>query len=322
MLTPNIYLRNDVKDNINGVDSIIFDCDGVLIDITNSYDLAIKKTVGYILKKIFNTKIHYIVTHRIIDSFKATGGFNDEVDVVYAIILAFVAAKKSNKHNSQFIYEIIANSDNTGIKSVEKYIKMLQIDISHIIEKLGYPYNPNNILCSIFDQFFYGSELYYSIYKKKPELICTGFIKNDKLIVTRYLLLELKRKFNDKIAIVTGRGIQSIKYSLRDLLYYFNVNNSMFLDDESRKLAKPNPISLINSINRLNSSHCLYIGDSIEDLIMADKATQLGFKTTFCGIFGCSNDQDNKIKLFKGKNVELILKSIDHLPNVLNLIKK
>jgi len=32
------------------IDSIIFDCDGVLIDITKSYDETIIKTVQYVLE--------------------------------------------------------------------------------------------------------------------------------------------------------------------------------------------------------------------------------------------------------------------------------
>jgi len=32
-------------------DSIIFDCDGVLIDVTKSYDTTINKTISYVLRK-------------------------------------------------------------------------------------------------------------------------------------------------------------------------------------------------------------------------------------------------------------------------------
>ena len=33
-------------------DSIIFDCDGVLIDVTKSYDTTINETISYVLKEI------------------------------------------------------------------------------------------------------------------------------------------------------------------------------------------------------------------------------------------------------------------------------
>ena len=31
---------------------VIFDCDGVLIDVTKSYDVTINKTISYVLKEI------------------------------------------------------------------------------------------------------------------------------------------------------------------------------------------------------------------------------------------------------------------------------
>ena len=47
-----IYLQEGINEKLNDVDSVIFDCDGVLIDITNSYDLAIQRTTEYVLKEI------------------------------------------------------------------------------------------------------------------------------------------------------------------------------------------------------------------------------------------------------------------------------
>ena len=37
---------------VDEFDSIIFDCDGVLIDVTKSYDTTINKTISYALKEM------------------------------------------------------------------------------------------------------------------------------------------------------------------------------------------------------------------------------------------------------------------------------
>jgi len=134
------------------------------------------------------------------------------------------------------------------------------------------------------------------------------------------LIEALKEKFNDKIAIVTGRGFNAISSSLKEILNQFNVENSVFLEDESRDLAKPNPQSLIRAMKGLNSKNCLYVGDSMEDIILTEKASELGFQATFCGIYGSSKLPEMKKNMFAKKNASLVLESINSLPKALNLV--
>ncbi len=314
-----IYIDDTIS--INEFDAIIFDCDGVLIDVTNSYDNAIIKTTDFVLKNFANVFNATPVTRQIIDDFKKTGGFNDEVDLTYAAIISLTAANKLNKDGAKFILEAIENADQTGINSVEKYLDKLNADVSDIRKKLSYPgRHSENLLYSVFDQLFYGETLYQKLFNKKSQFNEKGFIDNDKVLVSKELLDNLRKKFDDKTAIVTGRGLDSISYSLKELLNQFNIKNSVFLEDESRELAKPNPEVLLRSIRGLNSSHCLYVGDSMEDLIMAQKATEIGKKTTFCGIIGTSNNPSEKRSFFEKNGAILILDSIQLLPKVLNLV--
>ena len=300
-------------------DSIIFDCDGVLVDITNSYDQTIVKTTKYVLETLAKINDSIQIDFKIIDGFKSTGGFNDEVDLTYAAILSIVAAKKLKKDQTEFINLVINNSDSTGIKSVETFIKN-QVDISEIIEQLSYPgSHKDNILYQIFDQLFYGPELYSKLFKNISKFSEPGLIENDVVIFNNDLADKLGNKFHNQISMVTGRGKESVKYSLKNLLDKFDLQNSMFLEDEPRELAKPNPQSLVNSITGMNSKSCLYVGDSMEDFIMAKKATILGNNTTFCGIIGTSKNPDEKLQLFGENEAILVLDSINLLPKVLNL---
>ena len=68
-----------VDDSFNHIeiDSIIFDCDGVLIDITKSYDETIIRTTKYVLETLENITDSVDIDFKIIDGFKSTGGFND-----------------------------------------------------------------------------------------------------------------------------------------------------------------------------------------------------------------------------------------------------
>ena len=314
-----IYLDDSCIDSLDSIDTIIFDCDGVLIDITKSYDLAIINTTQYVLENYSKITNSINVDFKIIDGFKSTGGFNDEVDLAYAAILSLVAAKKLQKDPTEFIFDVIKNSDSNGIVTVEKYLQN-QTDISEIKNQLSYPgTHHDNPLYQIFDQLFYGSELYKKLFDKDSKFSEPGLIEQDDVIINNSLLELLEKRFNSKIAMVTGRGKESVNYSLKELLARFNLKNSVFLEDESRDLAKPNPKPLLDSIKGMNGTSTLYVGDSMEDLIMAKRVTDMGNKTIFCGIIGTSKNPQEKLELFEKNEAVLVLESIHLLPKVLNL---
>jgi len=302
-------------------DSIIFDCDGVLIDVTKSYDTTINKTISYVLKEIADITIDTPLTNEILLRFKSTGGFNDEIDITYSGILCFIAAEKLNKDPTELILDVLNKADDSGIAYIENFLSKIDVDISDVKARLDYPStDKNDLIHSTFDQLFFGPELYSKIFQKKSKFSEKGFIQNDNVIVNSELIEALKKRFSDKIAIVTGRGFNAISLSLKEILNQFNVENSVFLEDEPRDLAKPNPQSLIRAMNGLNSKNCLYVGDSMEDMILAQKTSELGFQTTFCGIYGSDKLPEMKKKMFIKKNIPFILESINFLPKALNLV--
>ena len=318
--SSNMLVSDSLVDDVKDTDAIIFDCDGVLVDITESYDTAINKTVSYILNDILDIQTDNIVTSDILYGFKSKGGFNDEVAVCYAVILTSFAAKELGKSFTEIIKDVIDNSDETGILSVDKYLTSINVDITSIKEKLNYfNLHETSYIYTIFDQIFYGAELYEKIYTKPATIETNGLIEKDKVLINSEIVSALQRKFTNKIAIVTGRGKFAFSYSLKDFLNNFDISNSIFLEDESKELAKPNVEPLLKSIRGLDSKHCIYVGDSMEDMLMANKATEMGIKTTFCGIFGTSKKPEIKLEMFKKNNVPIILESITQIPKALNL---
>jgi len=306
---------------VDEFDSIIFDCDGVLIDVTKSYDVTINKTISYVLKEIADITVDIPLTNEILLKFKSTGGFNDEIDITYSGILCLIAAKKLNKNPTELIIDVLDNADDSGITYVENFLNKIDVDITDIKSRLGYPSaDKNDLIHATFDQLFFGPELYEKIFQKKSNFSEKGFIENDKVIVSSELIGTLKKKFDDKIAVVTGRGFNAISSSLKEVLNQFNVKSSVFLEDESRDLAKPNPESLIRAMKGLDSKNCLYVGDSMEDIILTEKASELGFQATFCGIYGSTKLPEMKKNMFVKKNASFILESINSLPKALNLV--
>ena len=322
---------------------IIFDIDGVLIDVTKSYNEAIKKTIHFVVGSMIKKyNLKDLVTDKIILKFRQTGGFNNDIDTSYAISLALLSQPEvENSDLENFLIEVAEHADETGIDSVEKYIKKLisnrtssnhSINIHKILTYLNYPGNVgDSIISTVFDEFFYGEKLFLKRYGIKSKYYFgKPFIENDRIVITDNTVRKIKERFNGKIAMVSGRSKIAAAYALDNKFYSLNEKNSVFLEDEDRKYAKPNPYGLKKAINKLNAnSDILYCGDSVEDLIMARRAeeelNQKNFNKTktnivFCGIYGCSSNPHELINDFMEKKADIIIKSVNNLPHILNKV--
>src|SRR5919106_5657804 len=151
---------------LNSVECALFDVDGVLVDVKNSYNLAIRNTVEFMTKYIIGMSYtRRLVTDTLLLKFKQTGGFNNEIDICYAIILALLSRpiNESQSDKRHFLFTVAENADETGILSVEEYLSTLSTP-SHI-EKLKadlvYPAPVGrSLLATVFDEFFYGPALF------------------------------------------------------------------------------------------------------------------------------------------------------------------
>ena len=315
------FISDEIIQNIQKFDSIIFDCDGVLVDIRNSYDNAINKTISAIMKELFDDQINDIVNSKIHFGLKAVGGFNDEVAVVYAIVMTLVASKKLNIQFEQLITDVINNANESGINSIDTYFESQNIDLREIKSKLDYENSRNqSYIHRIFNQLFYGPLLYEKIFNEKSSFNEKPLIDLDDVVIDENLMCKLKDRFGNKISTVTGRGKFAFSYSMKNFLNDLDIEHSVFLEDRSLSLAKPNPDSLLESISGINAKCSLYVGDSMEDLLMVEKCKESGYDVSFCGIYGSSDESELKYELFRKNNASIILESIQELPKALNLV--
>ena len=82
------YVRKDRAKQLRSVDAVVFDCDGVLIDIRDSYNKAISKAVTYILGGLTGHAFpETFASDEIVFLFRKTGGFNNDWDTVYGILM-------------------------------------------------------------------------------------------------------------------------------------------------------------------------------------------------------------------------------------------
>ena len=186
------FISDEIIQNIQKFDSIIFDCDGVLVDIRNSYDNAINKTISAIMKELFDDELGDVVNSKIHFDLKAVGGFNDEVAVVYAIVMTLAASKKSNIQFEKLITDVINNANESGINSIDAYFENQKIDLTEIKSKLDYENSrKESYIHKIFNQLFYGPSLYEKIFNDKSSFTEKPLIDLDDVILDVNLMLKL-----------------------------------------------------------------------------------------------------------------------------------
>jgi phosphoglycolate phosphatase-like HAD superfamily hydrolase len=316
-------------------DCALFDVDGVIVDTRKSYNIAIRKTVDFIIKYVTGrSNLNGLVNQEIILKFRYTGGFNNDTDTSYAISLAALTNpyKKNNVNQMRkFISYIASNANEDGIISVERFLSSLSsssfynnnTNILKLKELLAYP-GPvgKSIVTTVFDEVFYGPELFKKRHGFEPKYYFgKPLIEKDKLVVTRTTINAISDIFNGNIAIVSGRGKLATEYSLGSIFNIFNQNASVFLEDENREYSKPNPYAIKKAMDIMGAKTAIYVGDSKEDLLMSQRVksnTRSSKIITFFGIYGCSARPADTIRQFKENKVDAIIENVNQLPNILN----
>ncbi|MBC8225194.1 hypothetical protein H8E65_11430 [Candidatus Bathyarchaeota archaeon] len=86
------YVRRDRLGDLAKVDVVVFDCDGVLLDVRESYCRAVAKTTSILVE----TMTGFRVPEELYDpglnrAYKRTGGFNNDWALTYAFIMRTLA---------------------------------------------------------------------------------------------------------------------------------------------------------------------------------------------------------------------------------------
>ena len=381
------YIIPGCIEKLRKCDAIIFDCDGVLIDVRASYTKATIEAVKYFVNELTGIIIPSDdKINEIIYLFKKSGGFNNEWDIVYSILVfAFnrfpvdyqeefvdlVNHGKSKEMRDFFYYvkdglsnqvgtfklknvwkeveeellEFVLKRDSSGILSVEKELEIIPNTTGKTNERsvavkqfLNYPGNVGeSLLTTVFEEIFCGPQLFERVYKLKPRFYDRlGLIEEEKIILTTKSLTEIESRIErDNLGMATGRGYSLVKYTLGDTLDRFNSRACIFSDNieeyERRKsnaeekvnLKKPHPFSLLKAVEELNSfQFAMYVGDSMEDILMVKRANEVLPRFISVGVYAASDFREELILDFFEADTDVILPSVNELPYLIRKVQE
>ncbi len=252
----------------------IFDIDGVLVDVRESYRKAIvRTTLAYLteyLKLDFRTP--FTVNDAVVSSFKECGGFNNDWDLTASIISYVVSVSRNDIKSGldEFLKSVKMNGG--GFSAVEKVLGGLPPGVKYSGDVCS-----GNVIKRIFQEYYFGAERFRQRFGLEPEFNRQeGFFIKERLLFTSALLDQLRKVL--VLSVATGRdayecGMVMERFSIGK---YFAVviNNDDIRKDEERLgrqgLSKPNP----HIIEKVIGKSCYpgkiyYFGDTADDMISA-----------------------------------------------------
>ena len=221
---------------------LIFDMDGVLIDVAKSYQQAIKKTIEYILKNKYRIKT--TVKPQDIEAMKAIPGFNNDWDLSFELLRLL----------------------SEGVKRKE-FSKKAMLVSNQVRESKEYQY-----IKDMFQSYYLGNNLFYQVYNREsPIEFSKGLITNEVLLIDLAVLNLLAQKY--RLGIATSRPRFEALFALKNLKVTPDIIEEKYIvAQEDAVREKPAPDPLLEAKTRMKATKPIYIGDSINDTIASQKA--------------------------------------------------
>jgi len=347
-----VMLCSASREPLGLVDAVVFDCDGVLIDVSQSYDATILRTAETMVKGFSGIGLPIEGTGgELILRIRRTGGFNDDWETTYALALFSVVALEGSRVDSSpkaavargalsklrdLIRDFSSRNRLQGRASVDEYLKEKRLESSRVEELRLYLDSPtdtiHNRMTRAFDETYYGGRLFRRIYGLEPATrSAEGLIDKERLLITVKELSQMRRILGGKrIAIATGRPHVAVKYTLGGLLRYFDEGASTFIGDVEIKpellqelgtYRKPSGASLIRAYQKLSSKTLLYVGDSAEDRLMVEDARRTCDQVYFGGVYGTSYNQEEQTRYFMRNGADVVMRNVGSTPELLQRLR-
>lgn len=226
------------------LDLLLFDIDGVLIDVSASYHNAIRLTVQTYLQDVIGLPSSPVelVSHEDVAAFKLAGGFNNDWDLTTGILAYFLAlldAPAATLPELQVPSEIIAYLHSIGPqiratvdslrrrKDIQSFARTLRAQGGGPVAArriLGNRNNPllfaegdlrgTNLVKRIFEEMYLGDELFAREYNVSPIVVHgDGLIRRERLMIAMPALDELAQRVS--LGIATGRPREQADFSLQ-----------------------------------------------------------------------------------------------------------
>ncbi len=323
---------------------IVFDMDGVLIDVRGSYQETVRQTARLFFKGAKNWEHLPEPLFPLSDlaNIKMSGGLNNDWDLTcLSISLLFSLVKRpecplGGDNWGRFRREI----DGCDVSLLARFLISTDRPLSELLEREGNERDPfvnslykgdvggGNVIKRIFQELYLGKRLFETTYKSVPKVYTgEGYINREKLLVKRSTLRSLAER--SVLAIATGRPEEEAQHALSrfNIEEYFTLvftlndchreEREIFRRNGKRvDLSKPNPFMLNAITDSMDSSVSMffYVGDTVDDMEAAVRARERFIPVGV--VEGIPEKESLAEKLLKA-GAKYIINSIEELKDVI-----
>ena len=250
------------------IDAVVFDMDGVMLDITGSIRVVNCLAVPFYLREVLGWPAQDdLLTSADIELFKHAGGFNDDWDLTYALVLHYLVKGHEHPDDSPATLNVLppklpryaAQIKERGgwLRAAEeicfeKLSRQDQDEIEGLYQKKKIRQVFQELMAGEHCERLYGfpATLYHG----------PGWINNDRV------LLDLAKVPTDKkLAVQTGRTYEEALFGMEFTKLDTLIPETLVVTKRDG-FHKPEPGGLALLAERLNFKNAIYIGDTLDDL--------------------------------------------------------
>lgn len=262
-----VQIRRAAMPMLSEIDGIIFDVDGVLIDVSESIQLVHGETARRVFEGMGWTNCEGMVTPADVDAFKHAGGFNNDWDVAAAwMLLCLLKSRQTGCCDGVQLSALaptlcefadgLAEVGGRLSSAVETVRAMCGPDDWSAIESLW----DRTALVGMFQEVYSG-DMCPEVYGFQPKFVQgPGLNHRDRPILDKRNLPLLK------LGIATGRTGGETRAAVK-LLGWQDVFAADSLITEDDGFLKPDPRILDLAIQRTGARLAMYIGDTPDDML-------------------------------------------------------
>ena len=291
---------------------LIFDMDGVLVDVRSSYRVTVAQAVQRYLRDGLGLNLpQTLVTPAHVAAGKLMGGFNNDWDLTAGLIGYFLAqlpalpAPAAPLPDLDAILVFLAQTPHPAAAELhlqaaaDRFVALIEPvrqaggalnGLRQVIgarnEGLVFYHGDlatTNLVLRLFQEIYLGPALLAELYQVRPRFQhAAGLIDSETLLINPATLTALAQ--GRRLAIATGRLRAEATYALERLglasCFEFCVTHDDVVAAEAAaglgvRLGKPSPWPLLTASARLDPGGALaaaYIGDTPDDILAAQRA--------------------------------------------------